>query len=309
MSRAWSWFVIALVVLNVVGCLVLLWRTSRGRPGEAGKTPSEETSHVWDGDLTEYDKPLPRWWINLFYLTILFLIVYLLVFPGMGSFAGTGGWTSAREHDADRAALEQRLAAVFAPYAGRPIDVLARDAQALQLGRSVFGNNCATCHGSLAHGATGYPDLTDDIWQWGGRPEDILQTVLHGRNAQMPPWGPTLRSMGGEHAVDDVAFYVLSRTDRTVLDTNGEAVAQGSKLFAGICASCHGAEGKGNPQIGAPDLTDGYWLYGRSRAAIRTAVEQGRNGVMPAHAPLVGETRARLAAAWVYSLSHPAATP
>lgn len=306
MSGGWSWFVIALVVLNVAGCLVLLWRTSRGSKNDnAAASAAQSTRHVWDGDITEYDKPLPRWWINLFYLTILFTVVYLVVFPGFGGFGGTAGWTSARQHDADKAATEQRLAATFAPYAGLPIDQLARDPRALELGRSVFGNHCATCHGSLARGAIGYPDLTDAIWHWGGRPEDILQTVLHGRTAQMPPWGTALRQMGGEFATDDVAFFVLSKTDPSLLNTNGEAVARGAKLYAGVCAACHGPEAKGMTQLGAPDLTDDYWLYGRSRAAIRAGLEQGRNGVMPAHAPLIGETRARLAAAWVYSLSNP----
>jgi cytochrome c oxidase cbb3-type subunit 3 len=306
MSGFWSWFVVALVVLNVVGCLVLLWRTSRGRAGgQAGAAP-QQTGHVWDGDLTEYDKPLPRWWINLFYITIAFLVVYLVLFPGFGRFGGTSGWSSAREHDADRAATEQRLAATFAPYADQPIEALARDARALHLGRAVFSANCATCHGTSARGAIGYPDLTDDIWQWGGKPADILQTVLHGRNAQMPAWGATLRSMGGEYATDDVAFYVLSKSDPSILNLNGNAAARGAKMYAGICAACHGADARGNPAIGAPDLTDAYWLYGRSRAAIRAGLEQGHNGAMPAHAPLIGETRARLAAAWVWSLSHPA---
>jgi cytochrome c oxidase cbb3-type subunit 3 len=261
---------------------------------------------VWDGDLTEYDKPLPRWWINLFYLTIVFTVVYLVVFPGLGSFGGTRGWSSVGEHDADRAAAELRLAATFAPYAQRPIEELARDPQALRLGGSVFGNHCATCHGSLARGAIGYPDLTDGVWQWGGSPQDILQTVLHGRTAQMPPLGAALRSMGGEFAPDDVSFYVLAQTDPALHGTNGPAVARGQKLFAAVCAACHGADARGNPQLGAPDLTDAYWLYGRSRAAIRAGLEQGRNGKMPAHAPLIGETRARLVAAWVFALSQPA---
>ncbi len=306
MSGFWSWFVIVLVVLNVIGCLLLLWRTSRARAGSDTAVDPEQTGHVWDGDLTEYDKPLPRWWINLFYLTILFLVVYLVLFPGFGRLPGISGWSSAREHDANRAAAEQHLAATFAPYANLPIETLARDPLALHLGRNVFSANCATCHGALARGAIGYPDLTDDNWQWGGSASDILQTVLHGRVAQMPVWGPTLRSMGGEYATDDVAMYVLSKSDPSVLNLNGYAAARGEKMFAAICAACHGAEAKGNKAIGAPDLTDAYWLYGRSRAAIRAGLDKGHNGTMPAHAPLIGETRARLAAAWVWSLSHPA---
>jgi cytochrome c oxidase cbb3-type subunit III len=308
MSGAWSWFVIALVALNIAGCVALLWWTARKRPGTQDSAAPPQTSHVWDGDITEYDKPLPRWWINLFYLTILFTVIYLVVFPGLGRFAGTGRWSSVREHDADRAATEQRLAATFAPYADRPIEELARDPQALRLGYSVFNANCATCHGALARGATGYPDLTDDIWQWGGSGADILQTVLHGRTAQMPPWGEALRAMGGQYATDDVAFFVLSKSDPAVLNLNGYQAAHGEKLFTAICAACHGTDARGNPQLGAPDLTDAYWLYGRSRAAIRAGLEQGRNGAMPAHEPLIGATRARLAAAWVWSLSHPVDT-
>jgi cytochrome c oxidase cbb3-type subunit 3 len=304
MKSGWSWYVIALVVLNVAGCLVLLWYTSRKR--EAGSTGEEGTGHVWDGDLREYDKPLPRWWINLFYITIVFSIGYVVWYGGLGHYSGTSGWTSQREHDADTAATNARLTETFRPHAGKAIDVLARDPAALQLGRAVYGNHCATCHGSLAQGALGYPDLTDASWQWFSTPDDITQTVLHGRNALMPAWASTLTSMGGATALDDVATYVLSLTDPSLLATSEQSVARGGKLFANVCTACHGPGARGIAQLGAPDLTDSYWLYGRSRSAIRAGLEQGRNGVMPAHLPLVGETRARLAAAYVWSLTHPA---
>jgi cytochrome c oxidase cbb3-type subunit 3 len=304
MNTGWSWYVDALVVLNIVGCLVLLWRTSRG--GKENAAP-DSTGHVWDGDITEYDKPLPRWWINLFYLTIVFAIGYLIWFPGMGNFAGYSGWTSQRAHDAEKAAADARLAETFRPYDGKSLDTLAADAKAVTLGRSLFSNNCATCHGSLAKGAVGYPDLTDNNWQWGGTTNDILHTVLKGRTAQMPSWSTTLSSMGGETAIDDTITYVLSLTDATLLNTNGEAAARGRKLFTNVCAACHGPAAHGNTQLGAPDLTDNYWLYGRGRNAVREAIVQGRNGAMPAHEPLLGATRARLAAAYVWSLSHPVA--
>ncbi|MEO6186952.1 MAG: cytochrome-c oxidase, cbb3-type subunit III [Steroidobacteraceae bacterium] len=300
MKTGWSWYVMTLVALNVAGCVALLLYTSGKQP----KGGTEGTGHVWDGDLREYDKPLPRWWINLFYITIVFSIGYVVWFPGMGNFAGTSGWTSKREHDAAAAAATAKLAATFQPYAGKALAVLARDPAAMQLGHSVFSNNCATCHGSLAQGASGYPDLTDNVWHWGGDEADVLHTVLNGRNAQMPAWGATLTSMGGAGAVNDVTTFVLSLTDPSLLATNEDAVARGGKLFANVCSACHGAEAHGNPQLGAPDLTDGYWLYGRSRAAIRTGIEQGRNGAMPAHLPLLGETRSRLAAAYVWSLTH-----
>jgi cytochrome c oxidase cbb3-type subunit 3 len=300
MSNAWSWFVIIQIVLVIGGSAVLLWRTSGKRPGEA----TQETGHVWDGDLREYDKPLPRWWINLFYLTILFLIVYLVLYPGFGNFSGTSNWSSTAQYEADKAATEARLAATFRPYDGRAIEELATDPVALQLGRSIFASNCSTCHGSLAQGAAGYPDLTDDNWQWGGTSADILETVLHGRKAEMPPWGEQLTAMGGEYAVDNVAIYVQSLSDPAEGVRNATAAAAGAKLFAAVCTACHGDEGKGNQELGAPDLTDDYWLYGSSRATIRAGIREGHNGEMPAHLPLLGETRVRLAAAYVWSLTH-----
>jgi cytochrome c oxidase cbb3-type subunit III len=303
MSNAWSWFVIALVVLVVGGSALLLWATSGKRPGNAG----EETTHVWDGDLREYDKPLPRWWINLFYLTIVLLVVYLVVYPGFGNFPGTQGWSSQREHDAQKAATEARLAATFRAWDGASLEQLVANPAALALGRSLFASHCAACHGSLGQGAAGYPNLTDDIWQWGGSAEQVLQTVLHGRTAAMPPWGQALEQMGGRHAVDDVAIYVQTLSDAQERANNAAAAVGGAKLFAAICAACHGPAGKGNTQIGAPDLTDSYWLYDSSRATIRDGIRLGRNGVMPAHLPLLGETRARLAAAYAWSLSRPQA--
>ncbi len=306
MKTSWSTYIIILVVLNIAGCMWLLWRTSGKR---ADGKPADSTSHVWDGDITEYDKPLPRWWINLFYITIVFTIGYLAWFPGFGSFKGFGNWTSQSQHDTDRARADAQLAATLKPYDGKAIDVLARDPAAVQLGRSIFAANCATCHGSAGTGAIGYPNLTDDIWHWGGSADDVLHTVLEGRNAQMPAWKGTLESMGGPGAVEDVITYVLSLSDKSLLATNGESAARGGKLFAGVCAACHGPDAHGNPLLGAPNLTDDYWLYGRTRAAIREGLEKGRNGVMPAHKPLLGETRARLAAAYAWSLSHGGARP
>ena len=295
MTTGWSWYVIFLVALNIGGCAWLLWWTAKRRPGDP---KPEDTSHVWDGDITEYNKPLPRWWINLFYLTIIFSIGYLVWYPGLGNIAGYAKWTSAGEHDADKAAYTAKLEKTFAPYQGQSIDVLAKDPNALRLGRSIFGNTCATCHGSSAQGAIGYPNLTDTIWHWGGAPEQILETVLNGRQAAMPGWEGAL---GGPQGVTEVAVYLQSLRGERV---DAGLAHAGELKFAGICVSCHGADGKGNQALGAPDLTDDYWLYGDSMAAIRQTIAQGRNGAMPAHAPIIGETRARLVAAYVWSLSN-----
>lgn len=301
MSTGWSWYVIALVALNIFGCVWLLWWTSRRRPGDPKPT---DTSHVWDDDLTEYNKPLPRWWINGFYLTIIFSIGYIVWFGGLGRYQGISHWTSRQEHAREKSAEDAKLNEAFAQYQGKPIDVIARDPHAVSIGHSIFANTCSGCHGSSARGAIGYPNLTDDIWHWGGAPDRILQTVLDGREGVMPEWGKVLTGMGGPNAVEYVASYVQSFSDPKGLENNYMA-AQGKSLYEGVCIACHGPAGKGNPEMGAPNLTDDYWLYGGSHEQIVQTITNGRHGVMPAHRALLGETRARLVAAYVWSLSHP----
>lgn len=297
MSAGWSAFIIALVVLNVAGSLWLILWTAKRKAGDPGPT---DTSHVWDENITEYNKPLPKWWVNLFYLTIVFTIGYLAWFPGLGAFAGYSGWSSAKQHDQDKAAEDKKLEATFAPFAGKPIDQIAQDPKALKLGKAIFSNTCAACHGSSGQGATGYPNLTDDIWHWGGSPDQILETVLNGRQAAMPAWESAL---GGKEGVTAVAVYVQSLHGLKV----DPALANiGKNKYETICVSCHGPDGKGMQAVGAPDLTDDYWLYGDSLATLQQSIGQGRNGQMPAHGPILGETRARLAAAYVWSLSHKA---
>ncbi len=302
MSTSWSWYVIVLAAFNLLGCVWLLWWTSKRRPGDP---KPEETSHYWDEDITEYNKPMPRWWIQGFLLTIVFSFGYLFWYGGWGTYAGASGWSSQAEHDRDKQAWDATLGETFRPYDGKPIDQLAADPVALNLGRSIFANTCATCHGSSAQGAIGYPNLSDDIWHWGGSPERVLETVLDGREGVMPGWGKVLTGMGGEHAVDYVIAYVH------VLATPGQSMqndfmaAQGKKLYDGVCVACHGVEGKGNQAVGAPDLTDSYWMYGGSKESLRQTIVSGRHGVMPAHRALLGETRSRLAAAYVWSLSNP----
>ena len=305
MTSGWTWFVIILVAINIIGCAWLLVWTSRRRPGDP---KPEDTSHVWDGDLTEYNKPLPKWWINLFYLTIVFGVGYFVWYGGLGGIGGYSGWTSKTEHAKAKAIEDAKLEQTFAPFAGQAIDRLAQDPKAVALGRSIFGNTCATCHGSSGQGAVGYPNLTDDIWHWGGSPDLVLQTVLDGREGIMPEWGTVLTGMGGPDAIDYTIAYVRTLSAPETLQNNFMA-ARGRKLYEGVCAACHGVEGKGNQDLGAPDLTDGYWLYGSSRESLYQTIAHGRHGSMPAHRELLGETRARLVAAYVWSLSHNGGTP
>lgn len=293
MNAVLSTYIIVLTVIGVVGCVWLLRWTGKRRPGDP---KPEDTSHTWDEDLTEYNKPMPRWWLVLFYLTILFSAGYLVYYPGLGSWRGTSGWTSAKEHDAEQALAEKQLAATFAAYEGRSIEELARNQDALRHGRSIFANHCATCHGSDARGAKGFPNLTDDIWHWGGSAEEILATVTGGRQAVMPPMEQILGGPG----LTETAVYVLSLSGHS---GDPAFVAAGGRRFAGICAACHGPDGKGNPAMGAPDLTDDYWLYGGDYDSVRASIAHGRQGMMPAHEPLIGRTRARLVAAWVFAQS------
>ncbi|BBD79341.1 cytochrome-c oxidase, cbb3-type subunit III [Aerosticca soli] len=302
MSWGWTWFVVVLTALNIGGCVWLLMANTRRR---ATDPKPDETGHVWDGDLTEYNKPLPRWWINLFYITIVFSIGYLIWY-GIGRFAGYGHWSSQAEWAQEKAAEDARLEDALKPYAGKPIDELAKDPKAVALGRTIFANNCAGCHGSTGHGATGFPNLTDDVWYWGGTPDRILETILDGRNAVMPPWGQVLPAQGGPTAIDDTVAYVQSLPHPDAV-ADKAAVERGQKLFAANCVACHGPDGKGNPLLGAHDLTQPRaWLYGASKAALTKTITEGRNGVMPAWRPVLGETRVRLVGAYVWTLSpHP----
>jgi cytochrome c oxidase cbb3-type subunit 3 len=297
MTTGWSLYVIFLVVLNIVGCAWLLWWTSKRR-GDEARNDSETTGHVWDGDLTEYNKPLPRWWIILFWLTIAYSVGYLVWYPGMGNFAGTSGWSSAKEHDADKAEADARLAEAFGRFDGMSVDEVAKHEEAVAFGARLFQNHCAQCHGSDARGAKGFPNLTDGDWLWGGSPEQILATIVDGRQAAMPALGAAI---GGDVGVTEVAAYVQSLSGIKADPALAEA---GKAKYAGVCAACHGVEGKGNPILGAPNLTDDTWLYGSDFATISEGIRNGRNGMMPAHGPIIGETRSRLVGAYVWTISH-----
>lgn len=296
MSIAWSAYIIFFVVFNIIACVWLLWWTAKRKPIDS--TATQTTGHVWDGDLTEYNNPLPRWWINLFYLTILFAIPYLIWFPGLGSFEGQAQWSSKKQHDIEKKAADLKLAKSFAKFQDQPINIIAQDAKALTTGRRIFINNCAMCHGSDARGARGFPNLTNTDWQWPNAPEDILTTLRTGRQAAMPALANVMES---ETGISEVVVYVQSLSGMQVSDTLSAA---GKKRFDGICAACHGVDGKGNQAIGAPNLTDDVWLYGNDFESMKKTVREGRNGHMPGHSGILSDTQIRLVGAYVWSVSH-----
>lgn len=291
MSGAWSIYVILLSVLVVGGSAWLLAVTAK----KPDKKEGETTGHVWDGDLAEYNNPLPRWWLWLFIGTIIFAAGYLVLYPGFGANKGTLGWSSEGQLLAEQQKYDEIARQTYAKFSSVGVADLAKNAEAVNLGRNIFANNCATCHGTDGRGAIGFPNLTDAAWQWGGEPDQIYTTILNGRMAAMPSWSAVL----GAEGTPQVAAYVRSLAG---LGHNAAAAEAGKPRYEQICVACHGIDGKGNPALGAPDLTDDAWLYGSSEATITETLTKGRNGQMPAHGPLLGEDAVKIVAGYVYSL-------
>ena len=294
MSAAWSTFIIVLIVVNIVGCAWLLWGNRHVEIDAAEK--GESTGHDFDG-IEELNNPLPAWWTWLFIGTIVFGVGYFILYPGFGSMPGVLGWSSADEAAANNAAAEAKYGPIYEAYLAQPIPDLLDDERALGMGRRIFANRCAQCHGSDARGGRGYPNLTDDDWIHGGGPEAIVYTIANGRNGIMPPLGGAL---GGDEGVRNVTEYVLSLSGR---DHDAAAAAAGKPMYDGLCGICHAVDGRGNQAIGAPNLTDDVWLHGGTRDDIAYAIEAGLNNQMPAHSDILTEGRVHVTAAYVLSLS------
>jgi cytochrome c oxidase cbb3-type subunit 3 len=256
------------------------------------------TGHVFDEDLVELNNPMPMWWVVLFVLTVVFALIYVYAFPALGSAAGRLGWSSVGEHDADKAKASVEMQKVYAAYRELPAEELSKDPRAMAIGQRLFINNCATCHGSDARGSKGFPDLTDRDWLHGGAPAKIEETITLGRIGTMPPMA---MAVGSAQDVHNVAHYVLSLSDSP---HDSIAAAAGKSKFT-ACAACHGVDGKGNPALGAPNLTDKVWLHGWGEDAIAEIVNQGKTNVMPAQSGRLLPEQIHLLAAYVWNLSQP----
>ena len=298
MNTTVSAIIVVVTLANILACVWLMWWTAKRRDVGAGP----KTGHVWDGDLEEYNNPLPRWWLGLFIITIIFSLIYLVLYPGLGNFAGVKGWTQTGEHAKDVADAEARFNQHLSGIESSSIEALSHNDKAMRTARNLFGLYCSTCHGSDARGAKGFPNLTDNDWLWGGSPDTIQQTISGGRAGVMPPWGPVL----GPQGVNEVAAYVVSLSGGKA---PAELLEAGKTKFATFCVACHGVDGKGNQALGAPNLTDDIWLYGGSYDAVRETIANGRTNQMPAHTELLGPVKVKLMAAYVLSLSQPAAAP
>lgn len=293
MSDFISWYIILLVVVNIVGCYALLWFT---RDIDSAGEEDGTTGHEYDG-IREYNNPLPRWWLYMFYITIVFSIVYLILYPGLGKFAGVYGWTSAGQHQAEVDAHNAEYGPIFAKYAKVPIPELANDEVAVGMGQRIFASTCIACHGSDGRGSPGYPNLTDNDWLHGSSAEEIVNVITNGKDNRFMT--SQLASIGGEENVDDMVAYVVSLSGRTAAKGLPE---KGKEKFM-VCAACHGPDGKGNKIFGAPNLTDDIWLYGGSEAVIADTIRNGRIGVMPAHSGILTPEQIHLVATYVYAIS------
>ena len=320
MSSFWSIWISVLTLATLVGCFLLLrWCLTNFTGVEEG----ESMGHTFDG-IKEINNPLPQWWSTFFLITIIWAFGYLLLYPGLGNWAGILGWKSSNQgilniaqskasvtaaaengqlvqYDREVAAADAKYGPIFSAYAQKSIEELAQDKKALKVGQRLFLQNCSQCHGSDARGATGFPNLTDDAWLYGGSPAAIKESIMYGRKANgMMAWKTAL---GGEQGVKEVAAHVLSLSGREV---DQALAAKGKDKFT-MCAACHGVDGTGSANmgiaLGAPNLTDNYWLYGGSQRTVEESIANGRAGVMPAWNKILGEEKVHVISAYVYSLS------
>jgi cytochrome c oxidase cbb3-type subunit 3 len=294
----WSFYVAGLTLVSIFACVLLLWLTARKK---IVSSSDNTTGHVWDEDLTEMNNPMPRWWMWMFVLTIVFGLGYLAFYPGLGNFAGKLGWSEIKEYQEEMQRGEAEIAPVYARFASMTTQQLAGDAPAMAIGERLFMNNCAQCHGSDAHGSKGFPNLTDGDWLYGGSPEKISETIHNGRIGVMPPMAA---AVGTPDDVRNVAHYVLSLSGSP---HDSLRASLGKPKFA-ACAACHGMDGKGNQALGAPNLTDDVWLHGWGEAAIVAMINNGKTNEMPAQAGKLTEPQLAVLAAYVWGQSNRAET-
>ena len=307
-----SIFIAAVTILHILGYIGLVYWTTHIKAGGDAKE-GEIIDHTWDGDLKEMNNPMPGWWLSLFYLMIAFAIAYLFLYPGV--YKGSKGWTQLTQYQQESRRVDARSAEYFRHYAGKSVEELAKDPDALATGRRIFLQNCAVCHATDAGGTPGnYPNLTDKDWIWGGTPENIINTITNGHTGAMPAGGALISVTPGQapsaedqQKLEDVSNYILALGGYE----HDQALAEkGKELYGTSCVACHGPDGKGNPVIGGINLADQTWLYAEDSedpAALKTfiqnQIQHPRNNVMPAWKDILGEAKIKVVAAYVYSLS------
>jgi len=295
MSSFWSIVVDIVIFSNMIGCYLLIRWVAKPIKGEVKK--GEPTGHVWDENLTELNNPMPRWWLFMFYISIIFALAYVVLYPGLSSYSGLLNWTSTKEYQQEVDKANEKYGPIFSQFSETPLEELSKNEHAQKVGQRLFVTYCAQCHGSDAGGSRGFPNLTDNDWLWGGSTSDIKHTILNGRNGTMPAWGSVLKPLQIGYVTD----YILSLSGREHKATDAQ---RGKAIFASYCAACHSADATGNTAIGAPNLADKVWLYGASRSKITESITNGRSGKMPPHKAFLGEDKVHVLAAYVYGLSN-----
>lgn len=294
-----GWLIAIVSIFSILILVVFIWKFS-SRSGDNGK--AESMGHVWDENLHELNNPLPGWWKNLFYITLIWGFAYLIMYPGLGAYPGLLNWSQQSQYEQEIETAETEYGPIFNKFLSQDLKIVAADPEALEIGQRLFSTYCTTCHGSDARGARGYPNLRDNDWLYGGDVEQIKVSIMNGRVGNMPPWEEVL----GYENVFNVTAYVQQLAGHEV-DT--QVAFKGKAIYEQNCAVCHGLEGGGNIQLGAPNLTDDIWLYGGSQKRIIESIAKGRIGNMPPHKEFLGEAKAHLLSAYVYSLGRSQSTP
>lgn len=291
LSEFWHYYIAALTVIGIVFSLWLLKSQTTKKLAEGEQ--AEVMAPTWDGDLQELNNPLPRWWMWMFYALIVFGIVYLVLYPGFGKYAGTLGWSSYQEWKDDKDAVDAEFEKVMAPFKAQDLMAVAADPKAREMGQNLFMTYCSQCHGSGGQGGKGFPNLADNLWLFGGTPDDVKSSIANGRIGEMPGG-----MAGDEQGAREVANYVLSLGGKP---HDAGLAAAGNEKYA-ACAGCHGEDGKGNNASGLPNLVDDAWQYGGSVEAITESIVKGRKGGMPAQLDALGEAKVHLLSAYVWGL-------
>ena len=295
MPAFWHWFIVTGTIVFVLWCIWLVsWSAKQGPQNVADE---DLVGHKWDGDIEEWNNPAPRWWLYLYFMTIFWAVGYMIMYPGLGAFDGTLGWSQQGQYEEEMAKAAARYEPIYENLAAMDFEELATNPDALKLGASLYASYCTTCHGSDARGAPGYPNLTDGNWLWGNSETQMTTTISNGRVAVMPV---LVGALGGDDGIDNMVRYVRSLSGLVEADAGAMSM---QPMFVALCSACHMVDGTGNQVLGGPNLTDDVWLYGSLEDDVRTTVTNGRNGVMPAHGDMLGDNRTKILAAYVYSLS------
>ena len=280
-SDFWAGWISVITITSFIGLVWLVFSIYFSKNNE----PEEAEGPVWDENLREGNHPAPMWWFWLVLALMVFSVIYLMLYPGLGSYAGALKWSQGGRLNDSFAAYQHEFGGIRNLVAEGQLETLRADESLVASAQRVFDRNCAVCHGYDAAGqANSFPDLTDTDWQWGGTATQIEQSVRNGRNAVMVGWQGIL----GDDGVVQMADYVKRLGNG---DISAHPADAQYKMF---CVACHGIDGSGNAALGAPDLTDDIWLYGDSEAALQQTIALGRSGQMPAFGERLDDTQVRL---------------